>query len=208
MYTSKNTIKQSEASIVPFKVQYPVRFSRSSESEKIIVNDLTIARFGQSNVLIRLGANYINQQIYYSPNIIIRSKGIVYKTIKHLYYENYITGSLLNSSSYWNANIQSTACSSSAEYENRYISTAIDKGVDAVCVEVIYIPTEYYGENIAKRSFSIRPDKPGDYSIVDDGNGNLIDIVNNNAHVGNIIYSQGVIIITNSDYFGTFSKTT
>jgi len=42
--------------------------------------------------------------------------------------------------------------------------------------------------------------------IIDDGNGNLIDALNNNVKVGNILYSQGMIIVTNQAYNWFFVK--
>ncbi len=65
---------------------------------------------------------------------------------------------------------------------------------------VIYIPPNLYGEQVSRKTFVIRPIIGNEYNIIDDGNGNLIDTENSNAHVGNIIYSQGVIIITNDFY--------
>ena len=93
-------------------------------------------------------------------------------------------------------------------------------------VKIISIPRSLYGEKISRRSFSISSDDDATFKIIDDGNGNLIDVsaggatyvtpgyfnpkesltrgyvVGNplNEHVGNIIYAQGIAIITNQDY--------
>ena len=54
-----------------------------------------------------------------------------------------------------------------------------------------------FGENISRKSLRISGTS---YNLIDDGNGNIIDINNNNTHVGNVLYSQGIVIITNLDY--------
>jgi len=38
------------------------------------------------------------------------------------------------------------------------------------------------------------------YRLFDDGNGNIKDSQNGNAVVGNVLYSQGVIVLTNPEY--------
>jgi hypothetical protein len=116
-----------------------------------------------------------------------------------MYYDQYLSGSLQNMSGSWNCNEQSTAASGSSEYEYRYIPTS-----SAQPIVVIYIPPTLYGEQVAKKTFVLKPIIGSEYNIIDDGNGNLIDIENSNAHVGNIIYSQGIIVITNDFYVPGF----
>jgi hypothetical protein len=119
--------------------------------------------------------------------------------IKQLYFQNYLTGSVLNSASYWDWTQQSTTFSGSSEYENRSFPTASDAKI-----AVIYIPPNCAGEQISRLTFNLKPIGANTYDIWDDGNGNLIDKNNNDLHVGNIIYSNGVIIITAEDYAPAF----
>ena len=59
------------------------------------------------------------------------------------------------------------------------------------------IPRNVFGENVSRKSFRL---SGATYNLVDDGNGNILDTNNSNVHVGNILYSQGIVIITNADY--------
>jgi hypothetical protein len=45
------------------------------------------------------------------------------------------------------------------------------------------------------------------YNIIDDGNGNLVDAAASNVHVGNLLYNQGIGIITNVDYLYALTPT-
>jgi hypothetical protein len=88
---------------------------------------------------------------------------------------------------------------------------------------VLSIPRSIFGENIARNGFLLSSSL---YYIQDDGNGNLIDLYADyqlyisggyyttpedfyqsynssytpNTKVGNIFYSQGMVIITNKNY--------
>jgi hypothetical protein len=61
-----------------------------------------------------------------------------------------------------------------------------------------------FGERIGRRSFDITFSNYG-YHLVDDGNGNIIDLDNSNEHVGNILYAQGMVVITNATYVPVFT---
>jgi hypothetical protein len=122
-----------------------------------------------------------------------------YRTIQQLYYQNYITSSVLNTSSSWDWYQQSTACSGSSEYENRYIPTGSQDRI-----AIIAIPPSLFGESISRNTFLLKPVIGSEYLIVDDGNGNLVDRQNSNKHIGNIIYSHGIVIITDVEYAPAF----
>lgn len=217
MGRSLNSLKISDVTVTPIKVKYTSSYSCSTISN--------------ANISIYNG---INGNISITGSI---SNDIInYYSIKHLYYSNYVDRtlpfplsnydnylqlSLNNTGSFPESNydnyLQSTAASGSYDADLRYFPTASND-----TIRVISIPKEVYGENISKRSFSLRGN---DYYIVDDGNGNLIDssvgsyynkleyyqpeftnwYVNpelnlSGIHIGNIIYSHGIIIITNKDY--------
>jgi hypothetical protein len=113
-------------------------------------------------------------------------------SVRQLYYQEYITGSLLASSSYWNDSLQSTAASGTFDNDYRYFPTASNSQLT-----IIKIPRTVFGEQIARRSFIV---SGSTYRLIDDGNGNIIDSINSNTHVGNILYSQGVVVITDQNY--------
>ena len=103
------------------------------------------------------------------------------KTINTLTYDNYL---------------QSTAASGSSEVDSR---SGFPTG-SGTQVGVMTIPQNLYGEYIQPSTF-ILVDSGADY-LVDDGNGNIVDATTGGIppHVGNILYSHGIIVITNPDY--------
>jgi hypothetical protein len=124
---------------------------------------------------------------------------LLYRSVQGLYYKNYITGSLLNSASAYEWYPQSTAASGTFDNDFRYFPTASNAQV-----LVISIPRAKYGENVARASFSMSSSA---YNIIDDGNGNLVDVAASNVHVGNLLYNQGIGVITNYDYINVFFPT-
>jgi uncharacterized protein (TIGR02145 family) len=106
---------------------------------------------------------------------------------------------LLKSASYYDPNQQSTACSGSSEYEDRFFPMESNSRIYTIA-----IPPQVFGEQISRNSLTLSPKDQSSYRVIDDGNGNLIDTVNSNTHVGNVIYSQGLIIITNQQYTSSF----
>lgn len=118
---------------------------------------------------------------------------LIYDSIKFLYYQNYISGynsgDFFHSSSYFNYE-QSTLESGSirnfpTSEGNRILVLSIDQNI--------------YGSGLSPNSFNISGSQ-GDFYIIDDGEGNLFDNINYD-YVGNIFYSQGLVVITNKDYF-------
>ena len=193
MNKSKNIIKSSEVTITPILVKYAATHS---------IGDYT------GKIKAYVGANIPrNQWSFYNYSNPLDpgecdtclTSHLNYRLVQQLYYQNYLTGSVLNASSSWNWNQQSTACSGSNNYENRYFPTESNKSIST-----IYVLPSLFGEQISRNTFHLKPRTGTNYDIVDDGNGNLIDKLNSNAHVGNIIYSQGVIVITNTYYSKAF----
>lgn len=172
MSRASNTLKASDISTTPIKLKYPVTAS--------------ISDYSSYGIIVGSGSN--------GPVTItgsITQNTINFCTIRQLYYQNYLTGSLLNSASYWNWNQQSTACSGSYEYEYRYFPTESN-----AYIKYISIPPSTFGEQISRGSLTITNDDAA-RDCFDDGNGNIVDDLGN--HIGNVIYSQGLIIITNQD---------
>ena len=170
MSRGQNTIKRSEVSTTPILLKY----SASYDSSSFTANGITVNR-GINTSFNTDGVTYLN-----------------YALVKQLYYQEYLTGSLLSSSSFWNPSIQSTAALGTFDNDYRYFPTS-----SSAEITVIGIPRTAFGEQIARKSLLITGST---YRLIDDGNGNVIDANSSYAHVGNILYSQGVIVFTNEDY--------
>ena len=119
-----------------------------------------------------------------------------YWSVRHLYYSNFLTGSL-NSTGSANINsLQSTAASGSGDEDIRIFPTGSNEKV-----KIISIPRTVAGENIARKSFQLLAADGVTYKLIDDGNGNVVDAFNGYVHVGNILYPQATIVITNQNYY-------
>jgi len=174
MGRSLNTLKGSDVTVTPIKLKYS--------------NTIPSASLGSSNITLTVASN----QSFDYNNPSYGDNFLLYRSVQGMYYKNYITGSLLGSASAYEWYPQSTAASGTFDNDFRYFPTASDAQV-----LVISIPRAEYGENVARASFSM---SSSTYNIVDDGNGNLVDISASNVHVGNLLYNQGIGIITNVDY--------
>jgi hypothetical protein len=149
----------------------------------------------------------------------IPQETINYYSIRHLFYSNYLTGSYPVSASLADNFLQSTAASGTFDADVRYFPT--ESGAE---ITAFSIPRQVFGQQVSRRSFILSSSL---YYIVDDGNGNLIDITtepfgyidngyfdvesyfesgtaNTGYHVGNIIYPQGMAIITAPEYQAFF----
>jgi hypothetical protein len=158
---------------------------------------------------------------------------LIYASIKNLYYQNYTSGSLtgqfFHSSSFFNYE-QSTLTSGSMLAANRNIPTITgssalgnnptlfetalydissslydettfdpDQGSKIV---VISVDQNIFGSGLTPKSISI---SGSTYNIQDDGEGNLLDtLATSSLYVGNVFYSQGLIVITDQDYLCIF----
>jgi hypothetical protein len=170
MSRGQNTIKRSEISTTPILLKYSTSYPSASFTSK----GITVNR-GVNSTYASSGVTSLN-----------------YVLVKQLYYQEYITGSVLFSSSFWNSSPQSTAASGTLDLDYRYFPTESNAQIT-----VVAIPRTVFGEQISRTSFLITG---SGYRLIDDGNGNVIDSKNSNTHVGNILYSQGVIVITDQNY--------
>ncbi len=177
MSRAKNTIKLSDVSSTPIKVFY----SASYTSQSLSANGITTNR--GTNLSTYIGTSL-------TTKLRIRN----YRLVRQLYYQNYLTGSVIGSASYWDPSIQSTAASGSFDDDIRYFPSA--SGSQA---SFIAIPTLQFGEQISRKTLMINSTQ-NLYKLVDDGNGNLVDTFSGSLHVGNVLYAQGIATITNSDY--------
>jgi len=181
MGRSLNTLKGSDVTVTPIKLKY----ANTIPSASLDSNGITLTLASNQNF------DYNNPS--YGDNFLL------YRSVRELYYMNYISGSLIGSGSGYEWYPQSTAASGTFDNDYRYFPTESNAQV-----LVISIPRAKFGENVARSSFSL---SSSTYNIVDDGNGNLVDAVASNVHVGNLLYNQGVGIITNVDYLYALTPT-
>ena len=177
MSRAKNTIKLSDISSTPIKVF----FSASYVSQSLQDSGITTNR----------GTNITS---YIGSSLTSKKRLTNYRLVRQLYYQNYLTGSVIGSASYWDPSLQSTAASGSLDDDFRYFPNAVSSQVSFLA-----IPTIQFGEQIKRKSVVINSTQ-NLYKLIDDGNGNLVDALANDLHVGNVLYAQGIITITNSDY--------
>lgn len=205
MSSAYKTLTTSDFSVVPYKAL------RSYTYVSCSIEDAEIRAYKGINIPQTVTGSLSQESIFYS-------------SIKNLYYTYNISASLYSGSGYDDF-LQSTAASGTFQSDIRNLQTATGS-----IVKILSIPQSIYGESISPRTFKLKSDN-GLYYIVDDGNGNLIDIVDcvnkltagtydldnytdsviyksdllyqcisTSSLVGNVIYPQGIIIITNPDY--------
>jgi hypothetical protein len=176
---------------------------------------------------------------------------LIFESIRHLYYQNYVTKSSqdqdvgddaliypANTNFFWHTSsfdnyLQNTISSGSfpnfrsypyfEKVDNDYdgdalYGTALYFIENAAKIRVISIPKNIYGEGIKPFTFQL---SGSNFFIVDDGQGNLNDVIkviakydgqryedtnygysgeNLEISVGNIFYNHGIAVITNQDY--------
>ena len=179
MSRASNSLRLSDVIATPIKLKYTASY-----------NECTLEEYG---ITVLTGVN--------GPVTItgsIPQETLNYRSVRQLYYANVLTGSYLTTTSSFDVSIQSTAASGTFDSDNRYFPTQ-----SGATVRIVSIPRGVFGEKISRHSFSMTSSA---YRIVDDGNGNLVDVLNSpvGVNIGNIIYPQGMAIITNSDYLEIF----
>lgn len=150
---------------------------------------------------------------------------LVYRQINHLYYQstsasNLDSQSLLSSIYYNQAPTESGTIATGSYFifnENPSFVNEFPTGSDDI-IRVMSFNQNIYGEQIKPNNFILSTS--GSYQLVDDGLGNVYDIsftgyyvepgyyappgyvveLDNKVFVGNIFYSQGLVVITNPNY--------
>lgn len=177
MSRALNSLKTSDVITTPLKLKYTSSYDCS-----------TIAAYGISVL------NGINGPVTITGSV--AQETINYISVRSSFYSNYLTGSIPQSASAAENYLQSTAAIGSNDADVRYFPTE-----SGATIKAISIPRSVYGQQISKNSFILSSSL---YYIVDDANGNIVDTANGRAHVGNIIYGQGIVIITNPNYQDVF----
>jgi len=201
MSRASNSLKTSDVLTTPIKLKY----SASFESSSFAANGIQVLK-GYNNPISVTGS--------------VPQETLNYWSIRHLFYSNYLTGSYPVSASSADNFLQSTAASGSDDADVRYFPT--QPGAE---ITILSIPPSVYGQQISRRSFILSSSL---FMIGDDGNGNLREIDPQNApyiisnyfnpdtyffvpspfvygsYIGNIIYSQGIAVITDPLYQSYF----
>ena len=200
--------------------------------------EVTNNALSQNGITICIGENLPISRTYpFDPINDIQTSNseyrrLVFDSIKHLFFENYTSGSLtgefFHSSSYFNYE-QNTLASGSGVSTFRRISTIegsnnpSDRGGKVI---VISIDQNIHGSGLNPNSVYI---SGSGYYLRDDGEGNLynwrnegnyaryssaiysqdvyLELISNRVqleYVGNVFYSHGLIVITNKDYLCVF----
>jgi hypothetical protein len=185
------------------------------------IYNVTASRLGQALKLDSKTTGYINNYNYFisgsttgyfsgGTNDIVSEpyqyQRLVYDSIKHLYYSNYLT------SSYGDPVNRPILVPGRDEEGNRYIgatgSQAYDNYLQSTLtyqryfptvtgstIGVLSIPMNTFGEYIQPGSFNM---SFASQSFYDDGQGNLIS---GSYIMGNIIYTHGIVTLVGNEYF-------
>lgn len=159
MSRSANSLRASDVITTPIKLKY----SSSFESSSFAANGITVLK-GVNGAVTSTGS--------------IPQETLNYYSIRHLYYSNYLTGSYPVSASSADNFLQSTAASGTLDADIRYFPT--ESGAE---ITIFSIPRNVFGQQISRQSFRLT--SGSSYSIIDDGNGNLIDEYNTYANCAN-----------------------
>ena len=193
MSSANKTLKTSDLTVFPYKASKTFSYTQDTVTDAGI-STIQAFNYTPGTVLFTAGrSSYYRsaRQLFYSNGLkslappkplseqnydeLVEDEKGGAKTSTTLMYDNYL---------------QSTATSGSSEYDSRK-NFPTESGDQVI---IMSIPTTLYGENIRPGSFSIISTEGDFASMQDDGNGNIVTI-SGNVYVGNIIYSQGIIIL-------------
>jgi len=174
MSRASNTINSSDRSTTPIRLRYTSSYTQCT--------------IGNNGITVLSGINGPVGTTGSVPQRVLN-----YYSAKQLFYSNFTTGSFLSNSSSFDNSLQSTAASGTFDADVRYFPTESNSQI-----LMLSIPRNIFGDNLGRNSFVLSSSA---YFISDDGNGNLLDYAVTPAiHIGNLMYNQGIGIITNQNY--------
>ena len=182
MSRASNSLLVSDVATTPIKLKYS-----SSYSNTAICDTGIYAQSGLNGPVTVTGS--------------VPQRTLRYWSIRHLFYSNFLTGSYMYATSSADNFLQSTAASGTFENNSTLSSSADIRYFPTQSlskIKIINIPKNTFGEKVSRKSFFLTG---SGYYLADDGNGNVVDRLSNNTRVGNIIYPQGFVIITNPNYY-------
>jgi hypothetical protein len=180
----------SDVIVSPFKVNKSFTFTGNA----LTGSNVQIDRFLGKNITSSLWISNSNNTGYITP----QSSQLVYRSIKELYYSNYIGGD--NGAPAATASFNNDGTITGSAYTPNYYnylsntltaSRYFPTGSDEV-ITVISIPSNLFGEYLNPGTISITS---ASLNLYDDGLGNLISA---SKKIGDVIYEHGIITITNS----------
>lgn len=185
MGRASNTVNPSDKSMTPIRLRYTSSYSSSS-----------LSAYGITLV------TGINGSVGITGSVPLTT--LNYYSVKQLYYSNFLTGSYLSNSSSFDNFLQSTAASGTLDADVRYFPTNSN-----ATVAILSIPRTIFGENIGRKGLIISS-SVASYFLSDDGNGNLLDFTTSYPfiHAGNVLYNQGMVILTHPNYVNLTSSFT
>jgi len=187
----------SDVIVSPFKVNKLFTFKGASE---LTSSNVGIDRYIGRNITSSLWVS----GSYPTGQINTQNEILVYRSIRELYYSNYLTspsGSLAGTASF-NTDGTITGPAYTTNYYNylsttlptyRYIPTSSN-----ATIGVISIPSNLFGEYLTPTTVTLTS---ASITLQDDGLGNIIS---GSTNVGNVIYEHGVIILTSGSFINNF----
>ena len=185
------SLTTSDVVVTPFKVNKSFSFFGNTFTG----SNVGIDRFIGKNIPYISGSDLTGQ-------ILPQYQSLIYNSIKQLYYTNYLlnpNGSPVNLPQFnvdGTTTIQGGSGSYQPMYDNFLSNTLLANRTFPTgsndTIGVMSIPSNLFGEYIKPGTFRW---KAGILDITDDGEGSLL--YNNSVKVGDIIYEQGMAIISN-----------
>ena len=187
----------SDVIVSPFKVNKLFTFKGASE---LTSSNVGIDRYIGRNITSSLWVS----GSYPTGQINTQNEILVYRSIRELYYSNYLTspsGSLAGTASF-NPDGTITGPAYTTNYYNylsttlptyRYIPTSSN-----ATIGVISIPSNLFGEYLNPTTVTLTS---ASITLQDDGLGNMIS---GSTNVGNVIYEHGMIILTSGSFINNF----
>jgi hypothetical protein len=182
----------SDVIVSPFKVNKSFTFQGNELTGSNVEIDRYIGLNNTSSLWVS-GSNptgYIN----------IQDQILIYRSIRELYYSNFLEG--VNGSPAGTASFNTDGTITGPAYtpnyynyltntlpSNRYFPTGSDE-----MIGVFSIPSNLWGEHLQPGSVSI---SNGNITLRDDGEGSMVF---NSLKFGDVIYEHGIIIITSDGY--------
>jgi hypothetical protein len=187
----------SDVIVSPFKVNKLFTFKGASE---LTSSNVGIDRYIGRNITSSLWVS----GSYPTGQINTQNEILVYRSIRELYYSNYLTspsGSLAGTASF-NTDGTITGPAYTTNYYNylsttlptyRYIPTSSN-----ATIGVISIPSNLFGEYLNPTTVTLTS---ASITLQDDGLGNMIS---GSTNVGNVIYEHGMIVLTSGSFINNF----
>jgi hypothetical protein len=186
----------SDVIVSPFKVNKSFTF----KGNELTGLNVEIDRYLGTNITSSLWTS----GSYPTGFINIQDQILVYRSIRELYYSNYLfgpNGSPVNTVSF---NVDGTITGPAYEpsYYN-YLSTTLNPNRyfptgSGEKIGVISIPSNLFGEYLKPGTVRI---SNGTTTFIDDGEGNMIS---GSLKYGDVIYEHGIIILTSNGVSGSF----